>query len=191
MKLAGVERITDLLIKSGIEVNAVDNDGRTALHDSSWTGHTKIVKLLLASGAEVNKADKRWCHNLSQFEVQILILEHLCSGKTPLHLAAINDQLATAELLIRNGATVNVQDNAQKTPLLLAMNNGTSLHLQDDKFSKSIYIFFQEIRTLRIYSLKPEQPLRIWSNMWLMISQFYTGLVKEVISCNDLKKIWV
>lgn len=39
-------------------------------------------------------------------------------------MAAINDQLATAESLIRHGATIDVQDNAQKTPLLLSINNG-------------------------------------------------------------------
>lgn len=45
--------------------------------------------------------------------------------------------------------------------------------------------FFKEIRTLRIYSLKTEQPLKIWNNMWSMTNRSYTGPPKKVIYCNN------
>lgn len=50
-------------------------------------------------------------------------------------MAAINDQLATADLLIKHGATIDGQDNAQKTPFLLAINNGILRHIQVIKYS--------------------------------------------------------
>lgn len=38
----GVDNIADILIKNGIEVNHMDNDGRTALHEAAWTGNSWI-----------------------------------------------------------------------------------------------------------------------------------------------------
>lgn len=58
----------------------------------------------------------------------VIIIE---SRKTPLALAAISDKEKVADLLIRNGATVDVQDDAQKTPLLLAIDNGNASYFQE------------------------------------------------------------
>jgi ankyrin repeat protein len=42
------------LIKGGIPVDAVDNEGYTALHYAVATGHSEIVKYLVEQGANVN-----------------------------------------------------------------------------------------------------------------------------------------
>lgn len=53
-----LEGIEDLL-KSGIDVNFSDIDGRTALHIASCQGHRNVVDLLLQRGAAVDTKD-RW-----------------------------------------------------------------------------------------------------------------------------------
>ena len=40
-----------LLTVGGGDVNATDNENRTALHSASWQGHASIVRLLLEHGA--------------------------------------------------------------------------------------------------------------------------------------------
>lgn len=41
-----------LLVVGQSDVNAVDNEHRTALHSAAWQGHYHIVQLLLQHGAE-------------------------------------------------------------------------------------------------------------------------------------------
>lgn len=44
--------MVSLLLSSGrADVNATDNENRTALHSASWQGHAPIVKILLDHGA--------------------------------------------------------------------------------------------------------------------------------------------
>ena len=46
------------LIERGVDVNAMDTDGNTALLLAVRGGHTGIVPLLLAKGANVNARSK-------------------------------------------------------------------------------------------------------------------------------------
>lgn len=52
------------LISQGIDVNATQKDGGTALMVASQDGHTEIVKILLAAGAKVN-ATAKVCYTCS------------------------------------------------------------------------------------------------------------------------------
>jgi ankyrin repeat protein len=53
-----IETIT-LLLAAGTDVNAADNQGRTALHGAALWGLTDVVKFLHKNGANINTADKR------------------------------------------------------------------------------------------------------------------------------------
>lgn len=53
--LAGVT----LAISMGIDVNAVDKAGETALHTAAYLGHDQVIKFLVAHGASVNQRNKR------------------------------------------------------------------------------------------------------------------------------------
>jgi ankyrin repeat protein len=48
-----------LLLASGVDVNAVDNQGRTAMHGAALWGLTDVVRFLHKSGAKLDVEDKR------------------------------------------------------------------------------------------------------------------------------------
>ena len=47
-------REVNKLIEAGADVNAQDNEGRTALMEALYYGHPEIAKLLIEEGADVN-----------------------------------------------------------------------------------------------------------------------------------------
>ena len=47
-----------LLISQGVDLNAKDNSGDTALLASTYWGYVEIVKILVDAGADVNKSDE-------------------------------------------------------------------------------------------------------------------------------------
>ncbi|EXJ68613.1 uncharacterized protein A1O5_08407 [Cladophialophora psammophila CBS 110553] len=103
----------ELLLEQGAEVDAVDVDGRTALHlaaNSHVNRHehfdTRTIDLLsLDNRTQVRMRDKQ--------------------GLTPLHLAASLGRTRAVELLLRRGAEVDAVDNNDQTPLHWALQSGS------------------------------------------------------------------
>ena len=99
-------RVTQLLLEHGVDVNAQDTNHNSPLHSASYCGKLEIARVLLNHGAQVD-AKNDW-------------------GETPLHQVSHGeyesqaDGVALAQLLLANGADVNVQDKDNVTALHLA-----------------------------------------------------------------------
>jgi hypothetical protein len=91
-------------LHNGVDVNAKDEDGLTALLWAIECGQIAVVKYLVAKGADVNAKNK--------------------DDVTPLMLAACNGQLDIVEFLVSKGVDVNAKDNGGQTPLMLAAEKG-------------------------------------------------------------------
>jgi hypothetical protein len=111
-------------------VNAIDAYGGTALHDAFRNGRDDVSQLLLARGgvmgARFNSA-YALCAAAAADDVRTLrrLLEHKCcvgaedfDGRTALHIAAANSQLAAATFLLgQPGVAANHEDRHGDTPL--------------------------------------------------------------------------
>ena len=86
-----------LLIDSGADVNAKNNDGNTSLH---YVSKNSMAKYLLEHKAKVNTKNN--------------------FGVTPLHVAVVRGKPFLVSTLISAGARVNSADNNDITPLHLA-----------------------------------------------------------------------
>ncbi|TVQ82897.1 MAG: hypothetical protein EA357_08005 [Micavibrio sp.] len=132
------------LLAAGANPNFASKPGQyekqTSLHYAAVYGTTKIIALLIKKGADPNRLDGvgnaplHWA--VSRYEAVEALLScgaraTICgpSGITPLHaLVTMGDEranIATAELLIGKGASVNAADRLLKqTPLHIAAQEG-------------------------------------------------------------------
>lgn len=103
------KEMCELLIAAGADVNAVNCENGTALHEygclCAHTGHLDVCKVLIDAGADVN-------------------IKNLL-GRTPLHLACIEGRANLAAMYIEAGADVNALDNGEWTPLHEAASKGS------------------------------------------------------------------
>lgn len=98
--LEGNFRTMKYLSELGLDVNAVDERGSTALHVAAGSSDLTSVQTLLTLGSNVNAVD--------------------ASGWTPLHSAAAHGGAMIVQTLIDNGADPYIKDHDETLPLTLA-----------------------------------------------------------------------
>jgi ankyrin repeat protein len=145
------DKAAELLIRKGANLNIQDKNGQTALikalkDSNSW----KIARLLVESGADVNiqdeeqntaltlAVDKNYKKRCGEM-VQLLITKKAdpdmpgIEGKQPLIKAVIGSYgkpyAERARQLIESGASLNVQDQNKRTPLIWAVKSGSKLEM--------------------------------------------------------------
>lgn len=89
----------------GVDVNATQVDGTTALHWAAHYGDAETVALLVKAGANVNAANRY--------------------GVPPLALAGTNGSATVVRLLLEAGADANATLKGGETPLMLATRSGS------------------------------------------------------------------
>ncbi len=107
VKAGDVATARSLLVKPGVDVNATEQDGTSALHWAVQRGHTDLAKALIRARADVNRQSRY--------------------GVTPLWLAATNGDDACVEVLLRAGADVRAtRGDSGETALMIAAKTGAS-----------------------------------------------------------------
>ena len=127
------------LLKQGIDVNATQGDGASALHWAVYRDDQALADLLLRAGADVNTANDLGatplslaCANANGAMVKRLLAAGANpntpvtpSGETPLITAAGSGSVDAVKALLAQGATVNAAETAHgQTALMWAAANG-------------------------------------------------------------------
>ncbi|EPY77258.1 ankyrin repeat domain 28-like protein [Camelus ferus] len=144
--MTGHEECVQMLLEQEVSILCKDSRGRTPLHYAAARGHaTWLSELLQMALSEEDCSFKdnqgytplHWaCYNGNENCIEVL-LEQKCFRKfvgnpftplhcamTPLHAAAFADHVECLQLLLRHNAQVNAADNAGKTALMMAAENG-------------------------------------------------------------------
>ncbi|HZO75847.1 MAG TPA: ankyrin repeat domain-containing protein [Ktedonobacteraceae bacterium] len=130
-----IERVQQLLDADPTLINTYSHDGWTPLHLASFFGHKEVAQLLLQRGADVAARSRNATGNLPlhaalagrRFDVAQLLVMHGSNVNiqdqyqwTALHHAAYSGNLTMVELLLTNGAKLDVKNNKGQTPLQIA-----------------------------------------------------------------------
>ena len=91
--------VVQYILSRGVDLEAKDSKGRTALFNAALVGYTDVIQALLRAGADINTDV-----GTGDVETNALI------G------AIVGENADAVELLIRNGADVNFQDSKNFTP---------------------------------------------------------------------------
>jgi len=88
----------------GIDINAKDHSGISALLYASFQGYSEITRILIENGADINVS---------------------VSGVTPLLAAIKGKSIDTVKVLVGNGADINKKDNDGNSSLVYASYVGS------------------------------------------------------------------
>ena len=94
------------LLKQGVDVNAAQGDGMTALHWAAFTDNVEIAEMLIYAGANVEAGTR-------------------LNSIKPLFMAAQNGSRPLVETLLAGGADPNATMSTGTTPLMMAAASGS------------------------------------------------------------------
>lgn len=134
----GSAPMTKLVCDRGATVDKKDRDGYTALHYAISQGCKEIVEILLDAGADVNlisKGETPLCRAVSKSKLPLVnvLLTHFADvavpspsygDALPIHIAAMGNNLAILDTLLKAGSPINAMDEERRTPLRWAMDGG-------------------------------------------------------------------
>jgi len=131
-------RTIKILVKSGADVNAKNSDGSTALMIASYKGQKQSVEYLLNAGADVNTEATNGMTSLMLAADNKELIKYLLavgakieatdqSGWTAVLHAVQKEQVNKLELLLTNGAEVNIKAKDGITPQFLAESINDSI----------------------------------------------------------------
>jgi len=135
------ERVTvRTLLKQGVDVNAAQGDGMTALHWAAMNEDVEMAEMLLYAGANVKAATRLGAYTpvlLASKSGNALMVEMLLKasaeanstttiGMTPLMLAAVSGSPDAVRVLLDHGVEVNATEVKGRTALMFAAVNNRS-----------------------------------------------------------------
>lgn len=136
--LAGSTELVKSLLREGVDFDAVDVDGHTALMYAAFNGHTDIARILLDLGASTTAIDYAGRTALmyaatGPFPETVKLLIEMKSDPnavdkeeyfTPLMHAAAEGHLEVVKILLENGADASLKDIDGDTAESFALQNG-------------------------------------------------------------------
>ncbi len=135
--MAGDKAAVRALLKQGIDVNAAQGDGMTALHWAARQGDVELAQMLLYAGANVRATTRLGAYTPLLMAAQVgnaAMIDTLikaggdakaatANGTTPLMLAAASGKADAVKVLLDNGADPNAKETARgETALMFAAN---------------------------------------------------------------------
>ena len=125
------------LLQTGVDVNAAQVDGTTALHWAAYHDDAEIVGLLVRAGANVNAVNHygasalaEACTNGNAAIVKLLLESgadantRMKGGETALMLAARSGNAVTVKALLAHGAALDRRERLGQTALMWAAAEG-------------------------------------------------------------------
>ncbi|KZV60588.1 ankyrin [Peniophora sp. CONT] len=135
--LMGHTRVVELLLDHGAAIDAATEDGITPLACAVSSHRLETVALLLARGAMVNASEymrsavlyaAAYANNVGVVQMLLglgLHVDVLFRGETALGVAVRSKNRESIEVLLQNGADVNIHEQAGETLLSIAALIGT------------------------------------------------------------------
>lgn len=136
VKRGDVDRLRELLASESGDVNAIDVDGRNALHHATQRGNVEAVKLLIDAGCSIETVyfNRSWQQHRTPLvealcrpstEIALLLLDHGADpmnerASSPIHIAANQAQYDVVARLLDLGVPVDQPDSQGWTPLFSA-----------------------------------------------------------------------
>lgn len=126
-----------LINQERVDIDTIDEDGRTPIIISAIYNHINVVKILVAAGADVNRVDTKGCSALSYAllsgtDIAPLLIDLGANvnnvnveGCTPLMFAVAQMRdIETISSIIERGASVNIKRSDGNTALIDAVRIG-------------------------------------------------------------------
>ena len=137
------ERV-ERLIKLGVDINTVDQNGKTALHLAIEADDRGICNYLIENGIDITLEDNegntalgpqflKACEEKSLKKMKTWLAlgcdinTRNAKNQTALHLAAINEWLEGCEFLLKKGVDANAKDHEGRNAFLLCVDEWSSV----------------------------------------------------------------